>query len=787
MKKISALLTAMAISGFAANAGTLPEGTPFSLWDETPVEGSFVTSASMVCFEWEDDLHFTKGEKIYFTLQRNEEEPVEYNNEGDNYCIILGSPYWWYGEESSNSVFFTFDKTSVAGEYTITIPAGILQNENGDTNPSQTLTFYIVGTLYENKAKILPAQSVDVYNEETNKTIPAPFYKASELNNVTLEWEGISLALSGTGTVVVNGSGKENEIENENVKVEDNNKLSLNLSNLSDGLWNVTIPAGFIKGEDTSGSTYINGEINLKYIIQNEATPFTEVTMTTPTSTYSTYFDIAQFNFGQPIMLKENAPEVTLTSGSSNFTLSPTIMVQSGKYELRLSSSVQIQTPGEYTLTVPAGLVTNGTYENSQITKTFHLFSYDTNYEVTPQNNTTVTTEDLAKIIITFPNATTISAITNNWRDIQLSVNDGSSINYNTLNLDSEVFVKGNSIEIQIPNIQEYSYTISIPSLDFQLSETTANYNIELYYKAWNGMADAIVLQGPGQRTTPNVEVELTWDYQTLNLGTDQNISLTSYGDPIPVPSDLIQLKNIVNPDNQNSATNKNNALYINLTPVLAEYMASQLSYKNFVLSIPAGFVTNETGQANPAKTISFAVYPVIPEEMEFEETETEGVYVFYWNYVSWMSPTLQGNLTLTGKDIEEIILKESSARDVEDLQTGEYMLDYIDTEYGEVKAFYVNLNYDLNGYYELNIPAGFIWVDLDYLNVTDVINEEINMQILIGTSKIENLSTTQNDGILRVYNLQGVNVMNATDSKSLNSLEPGIYIVNGKKVAIRK
>ena len=40
-------------------------------------------------------------------------------------------------------------------------------------------------------------------------------------------------------------------------------------------------------------------------------------------------------------------------------------------------------------------------------------------------------------------------------------------------------------------------------------------------------------------------------------------------------------------------------------------------------------------------------------------------------------------------------------------------------------------------------------------------------------------------DGVYRVYNLQGVNVLNTTDALEINNLQPGIYIVNGKKVKI--
>lgn len=51
----------------------------------------------------------------------------------------------------------------------------------------------------------------------------------------------------------------------------------------------------------------------------------------------------------------------------------------------------------------------------------------------------------------------------------------------------------------------------------------------------------------------------------------------------------------------------------------------------------------------------------------------------------------------------------------------------------------------------------------------------------------VENLAIDSNDGIYRVYNLQGVNVLNTKDASEVNNLNNGIYIINGKKVMVRK
>lgn len=42
------------------------------------------------------------------------------------------------------------------------------------------------------------------------------------------------------------------------------------------------------------------------------------------------------------------------------------------------------------------------------------------------------------------------------------------------------------------------------------------------------------------------------------------------------------------------------------------------------------------------------------------------------------------------------------------------------------------------------------------------------------------------NDGVIKVYNLKGVNVINTTNASDLNNLSKGLYIINGKKVVIK-
>ena len=71
--------------------------------------------------------------------------------------------------------------------------------------------------------------------------------------------------------------------------------------------------------------------------------------------------------------------------------------------------------------------------------------------------------------------------------------------------------------------------------------------------------------------------------------------------------------------------------------------------------------------------------------------------------------------------------------------------------------------------------------------------NEDIDTDIyysyiltnLDNLAGIETLVSEGNDGIFRVYNLNGVKLLETKDASQLRSLDKGIYIVNGKKIII--
>ena len=54
-------------------------------------------------------------------------------------------------------------------------------------------------------------------------------------------------------------------------------------------------------------------------------------------------------------------------------------------------------------------------------------------------------------------------------------------------------------------------------------------------------------------------------------------------------------------------------------------------------------------------------------------------------------------------------------------------------------------------------------------------------------TSGVETLSSEAVNDSCEVYNLQGIKVATLSAAEDINSLPAGIYIVGGKKIAVRK
>ncbi|MBD5220857.1 MAG: hypothetical protein HDS70_00595 [Bacteroidales bacterium] len=104
--------------------------------------------------------------------------------------------------------------------------------------------------------------------------------------------------------------------------------------------------------------------------------------------------------------------------------------------------------------------------------------------------------------------------------------------------------------------------------------------------------------------------------------------------------------------------------------------------------------------------------------------------------------------------------------------------------ENAEVKDNVVTLNtavelYLEDGTYELVIPEGFFYND-------NAISKAFTHKFNFVADGVESIFGAENEA-LTVYNLQGICLMRNADASRLATLPAGLYIINGRKVVIRK
>ena len=187
-----------------------------------------------------------------------------------------------------------------------------------------------------------------------------------------------------------------------------------------------------------------------------------------------------------------------------------------------------------------------------------------------------------------------------------------------------------------------------------------------------------------------------------------------------------------------------------------------------YTISIGEGCVKNAEGAINPQQVVATFTYEeeesgVYSQAAEFEVIEN-GVISVSWPGISYVEADYPDSLYLT--DTEGMIYQLSASQVKQSEDYDALIIDITNMELA-------------SGIYTLFIPEGSIYLEDDDWNAYTNAGEEyqFSYDMVSGINTIG----TDNDA-QTIYNLQGVK-MNG-DSKHLSN---GIYIINGKKVLIKK
>ena len=218
---------------------------------------------------------------------------------------------------------------------------------------------------------------------------------------------------------------------------------------------------------------------------------------------------------------------------------------------------------------------------------------------------------------------------------------------------------------------------------------------------------------------------------------------------------------------------------------LLEELNLSNFPYGKYTLTFPAGMVKNVLGELNPEQTVEL-IYMQTPDYDT--ESFTPPARDSSWQGIEYDAADLK-EVTLTWANMPITLNENSSPATVSEYS---WMGDTPKTPFIVGDNLILNdskdaLVFDLStlpeGRWTVLIPQGFVFLGEDQ----NMINDEVQATYTISTSSgVASLEKDAN-GRWVVYNLKGMLVLDTDKESELKNLEPGLYIINGEKVLIRR
>lgn len=316
-------------------------------------------------------------------------------------------------------------------------------------------------------------------------------------------------------------------------------------------------------------------------------------------------------------------------------------------------------------------------------------------------------------------------------------------------------------------------------------------------------------LMAPGELVWPNSPyttyleyeyVELSWDYDYIEL-VEPSEETSSYGNvlsniPVTVQIEGVEGEFEMYPYIYNEVflgyDDEDEEIYgyvLELdfydADLGSQLPGGYLPYGKYTFSYPEGIVKNALGEINPAQQVIIYYYEGTDyDSYEFNPPAYDSGYQAIDYAADDLSEvSLTWNLPMTkNPDSDNIsVLKYVSLME----QT-----PYAELIYGED----VNINsagdalvFDLSfvpvGRWQVVVPIGYVFLGED----SQMINDEAFANYTVTTPSGISDMVESEAGQWVVYDLKGVLVLNTSDKAQLSNLNPGLYIINGQKVFIKK
>lgn len=759
-----------------ASAATAPAPTI------SPAPGNVANSLNYVDITWPgsevtipDKAAFEKG----VTVLLNGEVPDDYTFE--YYYSLIDEYGWEIWDPSETAIgiritmpWFWDPEGSLDCTYNIDIEAGIIavKDASGATleNPALNLAYNVIGI-------------------EEVSTVPSKGSVLTSLSEFDITWGDWKLARNPdcTENITLNVAYSY-EIEATNVTVAaDGSKATVTLESPigTQGWINGTIPAGyFILSKD--GVEILSPESpDITYNISVYSTvPANFNTLREPFDTFCIYGDTPELTGSlADIKMIDPDTEEEIASASSYTEVKDEETEKDG---LQFEFPTSISGWTSVIVLIPANTLSfGGTPYASEIKMEYFIHQLP-EPNVNPAAGTDVVTLD--KVEIDWNN--TVLNDNSLWNEdlvATISYNGGAAQDisqYVTVETEYEIVdnpywgpqeeAVSSKIVVDFgenPYTEEGDYVISIPEGWVSLSEYDYAESPELTLtftvnkNANNFMEAGVVTDPQGKYQSSLGNVIVAWEDEEIKVYDNATVTLVFNDKEYELSAKPLYMGHEEEPavpmaDNEDIY----NAISIDMPPFELFGQAGEYKY-----IIPAKILKNANGFMNPTQEFSFFVLPTT----SIEPTVTPAIELNY------------GYGEATVASLEKVTVSWN-AQPLQIVESQEIRLDDIVLA-SELSVVENVLNIDLsslvteNGTYSVIIPEGSV-----VINETEL-NSELVLTYTTTDQSFVEFVEAEADGLYRVYNLNGVNVITTDNASELSKLANGIYIVNGKKVILNK
>ena len=659
-------------------------------------------------------------------------------------------------------------------EYELKIPAGTLLI---DGNPNEALNF---------EWKV-----VSVSEEYTTEPPKASTVKS--LRTITLTWDTYKLALNPACTEKPTFGDWMSPEEVETVTINNEGQAIIDLGRevTANGWLTVNIPEGFflLSSDEWSGvaspAAYLSYEIN-----QFTAVPANQYDFDTPFESFSI--------FTEGIAVVGNIEQIEVINGDED-----TLMTTAASYEevtdetLGTGIKVNLAEPisGEYLtakVQIPSGMFSfDGTVYDNPI-ELIYTINVLPDPEVTPASGSNLAKLDVVTITWDESPLEDIREYSDEPKIVTISYNGGAAE-------DISAYLKVENVMGPSPWIPEIEEPISGHiTIDFGENAFTAEGKYEItipagvvmiYNKQYKENPEIVLTYTVGEGTGPSLMapatllepaaeylasipgVTLTWDRQAITVAEGAEVTLTFEGEEYKLPVYGNELKEsdegIATTDDMTGDGENDDVTYYGVTFYNPGDIKFFFATGDFTYTIPEGIVRNADGQPNPQQTIVLTVLPkseIIPTiTPENENYGTATVATLSEIEISW-----------DDKPLEIVGMPETISLNYNDLIGTASVVN--NTLVLNVSALTQEI-----GEYNVVVGEGSVLID------GNTLNEELYFTYITTEVSLVKFAGADADGLYRVYNINGVNVMTTGNVDDLKGLENGIYIINGKKMILRK